>query len=80
MKFPSHLNCDGKIVNEMGPWFIMPYIRVVTLLCASEKIGFSTKILSFYAQIDPQNTDMNWHWSGDTRIQSIFGDAIGLFV
>ena len=20
MKFPSHLNCDGKIVSEMGPW------------------------------------------------------------
>ena len=19
MKFPSHLNCDGKIVSEMGP-------------------------------------------------------------
>ena len=22
MKFPSHLNCDGKIVSEMGPRFI----------------------------------------------------------
>ena len=21
MKFPSHLNCDGKIVSEMGPCF-----------------------------------------------------------
>ena len=22
MKFPSHLNCDGKIVSEMGPCFV----------------------------------------------------------
>ena len=22
MKFPSHLNCDGKIVSEMGPWWL----------------------------------------------------------
>ena len=21
MKIPSHLNCDGKIVSEMGPWW-----------------------------------------------------------
>ena len=23
MKFPSNLNCDGKIVSEMGPWLVV---------------------------------------------------------
>ena len=37
MKFPSHLNCDGKIVSEMGPWPVSPR-HVFGVICPRDPL------------------------------------------
>ena len=48
MKFPSHLNCDGKIVSEMGPWTGL-FSLLVTDMELSEVVTNETNFLKFIA-------------------------------
>ena len=51
MKFPSHLNCDGKIVSEMGPW---PY--TVGGMCA-----FAFHVIDYPSYMDTEEFDKYIH-------------------
>ena len=53
MKFPSHLNCDGKIVSEMGPStsleahtrFTLPCVLIISGLTEADFIYIICRVV-----------------------------------
>ena len=63
MKFPSSFNCDGKIVNETGPW--TRFLSMTEQGLRSEPMREDVTIcnISHWLWRQAQSETENWSWS-----------------
>ena len=61
MNFPSHLNCDGKIVSEMGPslWYLMP-LHCVSIVGKVQNVFSLMPELTCFEKFSNSMPDSAW--------------------